>query len=220
MFLEGHGNESLHRCHAGTKLQRKLNTYREGNRSMFDFKNAGKDELKAEYNRIAREIGDDQFFTKKELNHLPEILMNGEQVLAFTSGLMDGNTWLIVLTDHRVLFLDKGLIYGLKQVSIGLEKINSVSGSTGLMFGEIRIEDGASERIIKNVWKKTVVAFTNKVRDALHAQRKPALPAAAAPAVAADDVVSKLERLASLKERGILTDAEFADQKAKILASA
>lgn len=189
---------------------------------MFDFKNANKEQLKIEYNRIAREIGDDQFFTKKELNHLPEILMDSEQVLAFTSGLMDGNTWLIVLTDHRVLFLDKGLIYGLKQVSINLDKINSVSGSTGIMFGEIRIEDGASERIIKNVWKKTVVAFTNKVRDALHAHRKPVLAHAAVSAAstaAADDVVSKLERLAALKERGILTDTEFADQKARILAS-
>lgn len=48
---------------------------------MFDFKNTSKQELKAEYNRIAREIGDAQFFTKKELNHLPEILMDGEQVL-------------------------------------------------------------------------------------------------------------------------------------------
>ncbi len=186
---------------------------------MFDFKNASKEDLKSEYDRIAREIGDDQFFTKKELNHLPQILMNGEQVLAFTSGMMEGNTWLIVLTDHRVLFLDKGLIYGLKQVSVNLDKINSVSGRTGLMFGEIRIEDGASERLIKNVWKKTVVPFTNKVRDAMHAHRRPAsLSAAGVRGAATDDIVSKLERLAALKERGILTEAEFAEQKARILA--
>ncbi len=188
-------------------------------RGMFDFKNATKEALKIEYDRIAREIGDDQFFTKKELNHLPEILMDGEQVLAFSSGMMDGNTWLIVLTDHRILFLDKGLIYGLKQISINLNKINAVSGKTGMMLGEIRIEDGASERIIKNVWKKTVVPFTNKVRDAIHEYSRAAhSPAAASAPPAADDVVSKLERLAALKERGILTDAEFAEQKAKILA--
>ncbi|TCW83476.1 hypothetical protein C5O80_16180 [Burkholderia sp. SRS-46] len=133
---------------------------------------------------------------------------------------MDGNTWLIVLTDHRVLLLDKGMIYGLKQISINLDKINSVSGTTGIMFGEIRIEDGASERIIKNVWKKTVVPFTNKVSDAIRAYTRASHQAAAAPAQpAADDVVSILERLAALKERGILTDAEFAEQKAKILAA-
>ena len=71
---------------------------------MFDFKNASKKELKNEYEKIAKEMGDDQFFTKKELNYLPEILMEGEQVLAFTSGLMDNNTWLISLTDKRIIF--------------------------------------------------------------------------------------------------------------------
>lgn len=137
----------------------------------FDFKNAKPAELKAEYDRIAKEMGDDQFFTKKELHHLPNVLANGEQVLAFTSGAMDGNTWLITLTDRRVIFLDKGMIYGLKQASIDLDKINAVTGETGLMFGKIKIEDGASQREIEYVWKKTVVKFTNKVRDAMEARK-------------------------------------------------
>ena len=45
---------------------------------MFDFKAASINELKAEYKRIDKESGDDQFFTKKELRHLPNILMDGE----------------------------------------------------------------------------------------------------------------------------------------------
>lgn len=182
----------------------------------FDFKNASVAERKKEYDRIAREIGDDQFFTKKELNHLPEILSDGEQVLAFTSGLMDSNTWLITLTDRRIIFLDKGMIYGLKQTTIDLDKVNSVSGQTGILFGKIIIEDGASSRKIENVWKKTVVAFTNKVRDAIEARKN----ASRQPVIMQkeDDVVSKLEKLASLFEKGILTQEEFAAQKAKILA--
>ena len=36
----------------------------------FDFKNASKQELKIKYNEIAKKIGDDQFFTKKELHYL------------------------------------------------------------------------------------------------------------------------------------------------------
>ena len=103
----------------------------------FNFKTASKSELKNEYNRIAKEIGDDQFFTKKELNYLPEILSDGEQILAFTSGLMDGNTWLLTLTDRRIIFLDKGIIYGLSQAIIDLDKVNSISFKTGLFFAEI-----------------------------------------------------------------------------------
>ena len=40
----------------------------------------------------------------------------------------------------------------------------------------------------------------------------------AAPAPDSDDLINKLKELASLKDQGILTEAEFNDQKAKILA--
>jgi membrane protease subunit (stomatin/prohibitin family) len=52
------------------------------------------------------------------------------------------------------------------------------------------------------------------------AQQAAAVPAAA-PAAAepdSDDLVNKLKELANLKDQGILTDAEFDAQKAKILA--
>jgi hypothetical protein len=56
-------------------------------------------------------------------------------------------------------------------------------------------------------------------------QQAAAQPAAAAPAAApveaapeADDPIAKLKELAALKDQGILTEAEFNDQKAKILA--
>ena len=41
--------------------------------------------------------------------------------------------------------------------------------------------------------------------------------AASGPHVQGDDTISKLERLAKLKEQGLLTDAQFAAQKMKIL---
>jgi hypothetical protein len=43
--------------------------------------------------------------------------------------------------------------------------------------------------------------------------------AAAPPPAAAPDTVSQLKDLADLKAQGVLTDAEFQAQKAKILAS-
>lgn len=44
----------------------------------------------------------------------------------------------------------------------------------------------------------------------------PAAPVAAPPD--SDDLINKLKELANLKDQGILTEAEFNDQKAKILA--
>lgn len=186
---------------------------------MFDFKNASKIELKNEYKRIADDMGDDQFFTKKELNYLPEILMEQEQVLGFTSGLMDANTWLITLTDKRIIFLDKGMIYGLKQSIVDLDKVNAVSGSTGLLFGTITITDGANDRLIKNVWKKTVKNFTNKVQEALEARKSPQ-QAVQQTQDKEVDPYEQLEKIAGLKDKGIITEEEFETQKKKILETA
>jgi len=44
-------------------------------------------------------------------------------------------------------------------------------------------------------------------------------PAPAAPAAGTDSVIDQLKALASLKDQGVLTEEEFAAQKAKILAA-
>jgi putative oligomerization/nucleic acid binding protein len=50
-------------------------------------------------------------------------------------------------------------------------------------------------------------------------ENQPAAPAAAAPAPAgpSSDAISQLKELGQLHEQGILTDEEFAAQKAKVL---
>jgi phage FluMu protein Com/ribosomal protein S20 len=181
----------------------------------FDFRNASPQDLKKEYKRIAKETGDYRFLTRKELNYLPEVLGEGEQVLAFSSGLMSGDSWLIALTDKRIIFLDKGFVLGLKQVAIDLDKVNAVSGETGLVWGKISIQDGASAKTISNVWKSTVRPFTNKVRDAIEARKKTFREAIQT--TSSDDLVSRLEKLATLVDRGIITQEEFARQKLRLL---
>ena len=108
------------------------------------------------------------------------------------------------------------MLYGLQQVETPLEKINSITHKTGLIFGEISVWDGASKMTIQNVLKRNVKKFV----DAVNAARESKQPAAVvvqtqAPAV---DVAAQLEKLASLKEKGILTQDEFDQQKKKLLA--
>lgn len=61
----------------------------------------------------------DEWGTRKEIAELPSILRLDEEIKAMTSGLTEGNTWLIVCTNKRVLMLDKGMIYGLKLIDMG-----------------------------------------------------------------------------------------------------
>lgn len=187
---------------------------------MINWKTATADERKAECKRLAAEIGDDQFFTKKELNHLPEVLGDNEQVLSFVSGLYNNSTWLVALTDSRLLFLNKGMVFGLKQTTLDLSKVYSVTAKTGIVFGKITVDAG-SEHVIDNVLKKTVIPFTNKVQAQISALKQGTVaPKPVAVSSVSDSLVDQLERLASLRERGVLSDEEFNAQKAKILASA
>jgi len=163
----------------------------------------------------------DLFGTAKEVSHLPEILHDDENIKYLTSGLMDGTTWLVVCTQKRILLLDHGFLFGFKQSEMNLENINSISYQTGLLFGSIEIWHGGARMLIENCDKKTVKPFVEAVNVAMTAakgsgnaspQSSPA-PAAAA----ADDVVSQLERLGALVEKGLLSKEEFEAQKKKLL---
>lgn len=56
-----------------------------------------------------------------------------------------------------------------------------------------------------------------QAQQAAAAAPPPPPPPAAAPAAGGVDVVAELQKLATLKEQGILNDAEFAAAKAKLL---
>ena len=160
----------------------------------------------------------DLFGTAKEVSHLPEILHDDENIKYLTSGLMDGTTWLVVCTQKRVLLLDHGFLFGFKQSEMNLENINSISFQTGLLFGSIEIWHGGARMLIENCDKKTVKPFTDAVNAAMHAIKKGQGSAPQAPVTSSsDDVVSQLERLAALLEKGILSQEEFQAQKKKLL---
>lgn len=152
------------------------------------------------------------FLTKKEIRHLPEVMRDGEEILFMTSGITEGNTWLITATNLRLLFLDKGMIFGLKQIEYPYEKISTIAHKTGLMFGEITIGTSSGDVKIETISKADVPKMTEIISNRINAVN--AKTPAAQPA---DDILAKLERLAALKEKGLLTDAEFAEAKARLM---
>jgi hypothetical protein len=153
----------------------------------------------------------DRYFTRKEIKYLPEVMVSGENIKGLTSGFHDGNTWLIAITDRRLLFLDKGMIYGLKQMEMSLDQISAISHKTGLLLGEIQVSTSGGTKKIENITKTDVVKVAQIISDLVKQSReKPSSPAG-------NDVVSQLERLAALKEKGILSEQEFSVQKQKLL---
>jgi hypothetical protein len=61
--------------------------------------------------------------------------------------------------------------------------------------------------------------YDQGVADAQAPAPAPAAAPPPAPAAGGEDVVDQLEKLADLRDRGVLTDEEFAAQKAKVLGA-
>lgn len=162
------------------------------------------------------------FYTRKEIRYLPKIMNDDERILALTSGMMNGRTWLAVCTNQRVLFLDRGMFFGLRQVQMNLDRIQAIDSSFGLVFGSLRVWDGASSISINLVLKSTVAPFVKTVQEAMDKYKRKLVSDLAASAsnaghVAANPMIAELERLAKLKAEGHLSDKEFAAAKAKLL---
>lgn len=169
---------------------------------------------------IEKEINDlpckDDWGTKKEISELPNILNLDENIKAITSGVTDGNTWLIVCTNKRVLMLDKGMIYGLKLIDIPLDRINSISHSKGLLLGKLAITDGATTRTIDNVSNVTVGFFADTVTKEVelykHSKNTP-LTQIVNSISSADELI----KYKQLLDMGALTQEEFDIKKKELL---
>ena len=150
----------------------------------------------------------------KELNHLHEVINEGENILGYTRGFLDGNTWLICVTDRRLLFLDKGMVSGMKSTEIPLDSVGAVNYETKALGGNIKVTAAGEDKTIGKMKKGDVKDIANLISEASARMKQ----RGAAPAVAPLSSMDELKKLADLKEAGVLTEEEFAAQKAKLLS--
>lgn len=169
----------------------------------------------------------DSFGTKKELKVLGNYLEADEVVFALVSGIMSqtdtsnsfdfgSNTWVAALTNERILFLDHAMLSrSVDTQSVQHDRIQAVSASQGWVLGKIIIDIGNRSIVIDNCPKAHVAVFAELANKWLKEIKKAGKPAANS----VDSPIVQLEKLANLKMSGILTDDEFAQAKAKILAN-
>lgn len=112
------------------------------------------------------------FYTKKEIKYLPEILTDDEKIVALTSGYHGKTTVLLVCTNRRLLFIDKGMFFGLKVKQLNLDRIQSLDSSYIILFGSIRIWDGAAAYEISMIFKDSIDPFVKAVRQAIENYRR------------------------------------------------
>jgi hypothetical protein len=164
------------------------------------------------------------FYTRKEVRYLPKVLGADERILALTSGFMNNHTWLCVCTNHRILLIDRGMFFGLRQVQMNLDRLQSIDSSFTIFFGRLRFWDGASSISIGLVLKSSIAPFVRTVQEAMDAYKRQMandlahrVQSASTPQTSATPWLTELERLSALKNAGELSEDEFKAAKAKLL---
>lgn len=95
----------------------------------------------------------------KEIKELPNILWKDEKLERIVGGWYKNLQGILVATNKRVIFVDKGLFYGLRVESFSYDKIVSVECLTGVFKGEIILFATGKKAIIKGVDKEEAKDF-------------------------------------------------------------
>jgi len=166
-----------------------------------------------------------RFGVRKELKTLPGLLLDGEEVLNLASGRYDNRQGLIVVTDRRVMFVEKGMVRSrLEDFPYG--RVSSVQSQTSMMSGKLQIFASGNKAVIDNVMPKDrATEIGDYVRHRLaEPHGAAATPASAAPAppvapgAGQPDITDQLKKLGELRDAGVLTTEEFETKKAELLA--
>ncbi len=160
-------------------------------------------------------------WTRKEIKCLPDILWEGENIQSATSGTYNHGFGILVATNKRLIFIDKG-IFSLKVENFLYDKISSIEYKIGILSGEIIIYTSGNKAKIESVVPKEnakyMAEFIRAYMDhSKNSEKQQAAPSNTINNEKQEDWMQKLEKLASLKEKGALTEEEFAEQKQKLL---
>lgn len=164
--------------------------------------------------RLASEKLSFKMGVRKELKNLPGLLSEGEGVLNLASGQYGGRQGLLVVTDRRLLFYEKGMGRS-RQEDFPYSKISSIQTSTGMMSGELIIfASGNKAKVEKVLPKERTTEIGDYIRNRISDDKPVTTPTAAAAPSAAD----RLQTLQSMRDQGLVSDDEFEAKRQQILA--
>ena len=171
---------------------------------------------------IRRAPGGEQVLSKatakRDVLALPEILADDEAVVRIIEGFYEGGWGVLVATDRRMVFVDKALLGGrVKVEDFPYDRITSIQYDTGFVYGGLTIHAAGNRAEIANLPKDRCRDFAESIRRRIDEARSSVPTAMASGPSRTEDLPGTLERLADLRDRGILTEEEFQGKKRQIL---
>lgn len=155
-----------------------------------------------------------------EIKQLPNILLEDEKLEKLASGYYKVGFGIIAATNQRIIFVGNSAAYQLIVEDFPYDQINSIQYNIGggIFRGAIEIFACGNWAHIQWVEEDLGKDFAEHARKKINEMKSSPPVTAPAPAPP-QDFITQLERLAKLKESGILTEQEFNEEKKKILDS-
>ncbi|WP_081873907.1 PH domain-containing protein [Chryseobacterium sp. JM1] len=182
-------------------------------------------------------------FVNSEVEELVNVLDENEKLIAIAEGkyLHNNLEGIVVSTERRIIFVDKKFFGGVFENEFPLHKVSSVQHDTSLMSSTLKVYTPGFTAEFKLYIKSAAKNFHDAVQDyigrsedqirlqQMQAQQQqqqqqqqvvqqPPKPQQNSEQKAAPSLIfEQLERLGKLRELGVLTEEEFAEQKKKLL---
>ncbi|MDR4950796.1 SHOCT domain-containing protein [Chryseobacterium sp. ES2] len=174
----------------------------------------------------------------EEVNELANVLDRDERLLAIAEGidLQSNREGIIFSTQKRIAFIDKKFLGGVAKNEFFIQDISSIDHTENLLYSILKINTyrGSAQfklhnkndgRAFSNVQNRSTTYTENEFRQEssplqAFTQTIPDLVQEDVYSAAQEDsntIFEQLEKLGKLRENGILTDEEFAEQKKKLL---
>ena len=125
--------------------------------------------------RAARGIGKltRMVAVRTELARLPSLLLGDEVPNVVVSGIQGYGWGLLVATNKRVMWVDKGIVT-FRVEDIAYDTISTVNAKTGIVGGEVELRYYESWRVINYIPNPDVHRIANAIRERMQeAQRQP-----------------------------------------------
>jgi len=156
----------------------------------------------------------------KNLNAVVEHLDEGETIIESCFGAYETKilgqdsvrNGIFLVTEKRCVFFGKKWT-GYDMESFPLSSVSAMEISKGLMGKAITMKMSGNTANMKWINEGNPEGVVNYVRENMGEKT-----VASAPDPTADDIPTQIQKLASLKDAGILTEEEFTNKKAELLA--
>lgn len=151
-------------------------------------------------------IGGSFFPPKKSLQVILDNLGENEGIIIVTSCIAEGRAGAVALTNRRLIFGSKVMMSSAIK-DFYLSKLTSVTYKSELT-DKLEVKGSSDELTMKSINKGLGQKFVNKIKELQTDDTKNE---------GLSSGLDDLEKLASLKDKGIITEEEFAAKKKQLL---